>query len=232
MKIMKKLLLLLLSLFSGHFIYAQNKSCDLSIELLFTEDTVVVPFGDTLEFFVKLTNHGPDDIELGDRILYTIVGAPFVSSNTSLVIENGNSVVLPDIRSWANASQEEDELSVFCFELLESDSYDDPNLGNNSSCVSALFEGNTTSINENAKTDLTIFPNPLIGDILYIDNVPLDYPLVVNIIDPLGRVVKDFNFVENDNSINLDLSILKNGIYFLEWNNGESKGVYRFVISR
>lgn len=58
---MKRLILLFIAVFASYFSFSQEKVCDMEMDFPIDEDTVIVPFGETLNFFVRILNHGPDE---------------------------------------------------------------------------------------------------------------------------------------------------------------------------
>lgn len=76
---------------------------------------------------------------------------------------------------------------------------------------------------ENITSDfeVNIFPNPVQNTLTIQHNIPLNSPLNINIVDALGRTVKNSSFTLNDTTTSIDISDLDHGIYFVVLSNEE-----------
>ena len=72
-------------------------------------------------------------------------------------------------------------------------------------------ENNATSINEQTASKIHIYPNPSKG-LVTIDNLP-DYMTDIKMLDMNGKVVRQWNCVTNNNTI--DISDLSSGNYLI-----------------
>ena len=105
----------------------------------------------------------------------------------------------------------------------------------NANYVTVKYGNSTTGINESSFiSNITIYPNPtntsatILFNLLKVENIS------ISIVDMLGREIKNTttnNLQSGNNKINLDISDLNNGIYFVRINN--KKGfVNKLVIEK
>src|SRR5690554_5000620 len=161
----------ILGLFSFSALQAQEKHIDLELQIVDNEEEVFVPFGDEYTVELKLINHGPDVLEVGDTVWFQMVGGISLGIIDDIHIEVDESFTFPSLTAWASETQTENSTSEFCFELLESNSYIDDNSSNNSSCITVTFEGNPLSVNETAyENTLKLYPNPVQNGVLYFES--------------------------------------------------------------
>lgn len=95
---------------------------------------------------------------------------------------------------------------------------------------------NPTGINESNQSikDLQLFPSPANDKLTlnYTMNTSLD--VSVSITNIQGAVIKNISLpkqITGNHTVNIDLSYMKNGVYFLELNAGEKKQVRKFTIA-
>ncbi len=232
---MKRLILLFIAVFASYFSFSQEKVCDMEMDFPIDEDTVIVPFGETLNFFVRILNHGPDDFEEGDELMFKIVGSVIPKFTDEDNIPNGTFKDYIYFSHVASEDQTEDDLVEYCFEILESVSYTDPVPDNNIKCIQVIYQGsNTTNIKEQKKhaNAVLLYPNPLKDGILQLTDLPKSRSFNISIRDILGKVVEEFSFADYQNEISLDLSALNNGLYFIEWNDGYQSIVNKLVVEK
>lgn len=81
------------------------------------------------------------------------------------------------------------------------------------------------------KNSLTLYPNPAVNDIILSINVSKAAQAVVKIYDNVGRIVKmqKVNLVAGMSSLQVDVSMLAKGIYYLELSNETIKERKRLV---
>lgn len=219
---MKKMIPLLMILLNGYLAMAQEKICDMEMDFPIQEDLIIVPFGDTLKFKVRIINNGPDDFEEGDEVLFKLVGTSIPSFTDQDNIPSGTFKDFNYFSEWAHEDQTEDRLVEYCFELLASESYVDPNSSNNTKCIQIVYQGNPVSIKEKKETTspMIVYPNPLKEGVLHLKDFPPSTFYTISIRDFLGRVLKEFSFIDSLNELSLDLSDFNNGLYLIEWNDG------------
>ena len=87
-------------------------------------------------------------------------------------------------------------------------------------------------INENITFSFSVFPNPVI------DNINIKFfdinnePIKISIIDILGSEVFNSNFTgKNNNKININVSNIKNGVYFIELKTSLTKFTQKIIIN-
>lgn len=70
-----------------------------------------------------------------------------------------------------------------------------------------------------ADEDVLLYPNPSKGEVRVISNIPFGEKVTVSVLDNLGTIVwkaeKQFSSTEQNDLLKLDLSDLKNGIYYI-----------------
>ncbi len=87
-------------------------------------------------------------------------------------------------------------------------------------------EGSSLNINE-FKNSLTFFPNPTTGIINIIkNNTEITYVTILNV---FGKKIYSNNLSK---SLKIDLSLMKNGVYFIEFSNGKEKIIERLILNR
>jgi hypothetical protein len=86
--------------------------------------------------------------------------------------------------------------------------------------TSAKFVGGFVSVNELTKTNVSIYPNPATNNV----NITADRLVKVTLIDGMGRVI---NTQTVSGTLNLDITTLNNGIYFLQVDNTTEKIIVR-----
>ena len=94
--------------------------------------------------------------------------------------------------------------------------------------VQGYFEFNTTlNILEETKNTIKIYPNP-VEDFLNISNT--NYLISkITISDGLVNTVDEFNYKNLKYSININVSNLSNGIYFINISNGYNSTIQKFI---
>lgn len=88
-----------------------------------------------------------------------------------------------------------------------------------------------TSINNLAKTNLTIFPNPAQGQI-NVNFEALASNATLRVVDIMGRTILTKEIAKNTSAYSFDISSLNNGAYYLELTSGEVRGTSKFVVSK
>ena len=87
-------------------------------------------------------------------------------------------------------------------------------------------ENDTTNVISNYENRFEIYPNP-VNDKLYIETQTLTQTLTIDVYDIYGR--RQQSTVNGQQSLSIDLSELKNGIYFIKINTEEGNIVKRFI---
>jgi len=89
----------------------------------------------------------------------------------------------------------------------------------------------TTSINNLAKANLNIFPNPAQGQI-NVNFEVLASNATLRVIDIMGRTILTKEVAKNTSAYAFDISTLNNGAYYLELTSAEVRGTTKFVVSK
>lgn len=112
-------------------------------------------------------------------------------------------------------------ITIFFIELFSSQISGASNLYVKDSLTFCRSRSSTTSfpvISEKEKAEINIFPNPASSTITVSCNKPFQSVYMLSIYDLLGKKVKGFVKMVN-NKIEIDVSDLQNGIYFLQMDN-------------
>lgn len=222
----------ILGLFSFSALQAQEKNIDLELQVVDNEEEVFVPFGDEYTVQLKLINHGPDVLEVGDSVWFQMVGGISLGIIDDIHIEVDESFTFPSLTAWASETQTENSTSEFCYEMLESNSYIDDNSSNNSSCITVTFEGNSVSVNEIAYDNtLKLYPNPVQNGILYFESPWTADHVQLIIRDITGReIIKKSQFLSEGQVQEINTSQFSNGVYLLELMKEGKSIIQQFVI--
>ena len=85
---------------------------------------------------------------------------------------------------------------------------------------------NSININE-FQNSLSFFPNPTTGIINIIkNNTEITYVTILNV---FGKKIYSNNLSK---SLKIDLSLMKNGVYFIEFSNGKERIIERLILNR
>jgi 1,4-alpha-glucan branching enzyme len=88
-----------------------------------------------------------------------------------------------------------------------------------------------TSINENEMIGLTLYPNPVSGDVVTIQMNNSSLGVVqIAVVDAIGKTVALHNFNFNGGLINLPVDVLSPGLYHLTLSIGNEKAQKSFII--
>jgi len=88
----------------------------------------------------------------------------------------------------------------------------------------------TLSVNETSVSDFKIFPNPSSGQVKISLNQNIGEELNVEIIDLNGRILKSFSLEKTSNQVNLNLSDLSSGVYFVNLKSQTARAVKKLII--
>jgi hypothetical protein len=97
--------------------------------------------------------------------------------------------------------------------------------------VTSLAIPTAIGINETKMNQFTlrIIPNPT-SKLIRIEYIPCSVKIEIAIFDITGRVRKRLTTIENSNSVNIDVSSLKSGVYFVELKNNSNRLNNKLVI--
>lgn len=216
---------------------AQQRLVDLEVIIIEPNDGEVFKSGQTIVLSVDVTNHGPDEILVGDS-LYVFLpdGSPtWGTMTTSLAIGETTDLFSTEVTLPTVSNNSPTEI---CVQLVDDPStqisvggdpvrvsYKDPVPGNNFACHTLTIEAEPSSISRNEiKASLLPFPNPTNSLV----EIPLENADVaevkVLIKDLSGRTVLSRRVHENSptGSITLNVAHLDDGIYIIECYEGEN----------
>lgn len=237
----KKNKLIFLSLFAFSILSISTNAqtnADLELKVQQPLNNPIIPFGDTITVKLTIINHGPEEM-IGDTIL---IGNNQFPGYLGVIdtIPVGDSVTHIAIRQWADSinGPVADEIFDVCyyFKFSVLNQVHDTNSTNDTACLEYTMLGNIpTGINKvNAGNNLEIYPNPAIGIVHIALDINESTPISVSITDILGKncYLKDFGMLKigKNREINLDVSTLKSGIYFLTVNNNGQRFVRKLII--
>jgi len=83
-------------------------------------------------------------------------------------------------------------------------------------------------VNEYQKPQMSIYPNPLNGDILRIKNTSSISNFNIEMLSIDGKKLKEFTFT-NETEFNIDMSGIKPGIYFIKTTQNSQSSVIKFI---
>lgn len=225
---------------------AQQRSVDLEVIMVEPNETEVFKSGQTISLSIAVTNHGPDQILVGDSLFAILPdGSPTWGTMTTSVAVGGTTdlfsteITLPTVSSNSTID--------LCVQLADdpstqitmggspvSVSYKDPIPGNNVACRELTVEGEPSSIMANSrKNALLPFPNPATNFIqIPIENWDTDVFILIK--DLSGRTVFDKLFPRENGgeSIKVNVEHLKEGVYLIERYDGETYSMGKITILR
>jgi hypothetical protein len=88
-----------------------------------------------------------------------------------------------------------------------------------------------SAVSTENKIAISVYPNPVRNELKMVCNVNSTRECFISACDLTGRILvrEDFTAVEGMNTISLNTSMLPQGIYLLNFNDGDSKQTVRFV---
>lgn len=214
---MKKILsccLFILCFIAVHEVFAQ-KDIDLQLELLEPIDGSVYNAGDTMFIEIRIINHGPEDIQLEDtfRIANNETFVPMLITNVEIPAST-NFDFLIGVTIYA---PEEDESISRCYYILSQANvgFLDDIQDNDTTCFTVTFKGSTTSIDENLKETVMVYPNPM-SDVLNIDLGGWNSKeVIITIYDLLGKKIYQ-KATKHQERVSIQTDMWSTGIYILD----------------
>lgn len=202
--------------------------------------------GENVHVGVNIVNHGPDDI---DTTEFVIFGMTTIPDHMSLVVQGMEGERFPILSGDTVFSRgvvfgyseeftyERDTTFEFCFFSKVNWDADefvfDPNEKNDTTCFTITYKGVGVSSAKDIKlaSKISIYPNPA-TDIV---NIPVaamhrgqDITLTVAAID--GRIVHTQSVKQNDRPIELSLNKWTKGLYIVTLQSAAGKETGRFVV--
>jgi uncharacterized protein (TIGR02145 family) len=139
----------------------------------------------------------------------------------------GNPIIL---KVWNKAENKEYILKDYTFSNPYGDAWTENVFPNKDGEYSLLHFSTTGISDENVINDISIYPNPTSG-IITIGNLAGFQSLTgLEITDITGKIVFQLSINHQQSSIELDLSELKNGVYFINLSGKDLKYVNKIVI--
>lgn len=203
-----------------------QRSCDLELKIVEPADNAEIPFGDTATISYSIKNLGPEDITEQDTIYLNMQDMPFLTFLHEHIAV-GDSVIYPYLSIW-NESDSDLVFSACLFLRADMNhSIVDSFHANDSACVTFILKGSSTGIADvsgsgAAPEKIALYPNPASTFV----SIPLDNTLrkegAVYVKDLLGRTCLQYSYgpaaVSGSKALQLDVSALKPGVYFVEVN--------------
>lgn len=245
---MKKIALLLLSCLSFSFVKAQLPEVDLAMTLAHppANNTFVVPLGDTLEIYLKITNNGPGDLDTTDNVWYSMSEIPpnyYLAATDSgtmgnkVKLEPGQHYIASGITFMNDGTWADGDTTMYvCFYFRHEGPagtpfYTDNNTTNDTVClfVKALNDS-TTSIAKSPKAlDFKMYPNPASNELnVHLAKVSAQ-TLTLVVTNSLGQDQITRTMSKGEQDVKIDLAVLPAGIYQLRIMGEGTYEVQKFV---
>lgn len=230
---------LLLGIFFNPFLKTQAqtiKECDLALKINSPVNDSIYSASDTVPIFISVKNNGPDAITANDTIHYafSFVSSYFPPQN----IQAGDSIIYGPIASFSVSGLGNGEVDTneICAHLTNhATSFSDMDTSNNASCATFYFRGAQTGITQNKPLksfNFKIIPNPAHNKASIILKSKGFSPISIFIYDLAGHLLKQnkFNSPSQNQQINLNLSSISPGIYFIKIQAGMQSEIKKLII--
>jgi len=214
-----------LNIEADHFLFEGGNPADpvftIYIDGLEIGDEISAYDGDILVGAMKINSKNKYDNEL----------PIFSTLNRGKGYTSGNPIIL---KVWNKNENQEYNLTDFTFSNPYGDAWTE-NVFPSEDGEYSLLNFSTSGISdENMRNDISIYPNPTTG-IITIGNLNLLgfqnlTGLNVEITDITGKIVFNSDISDNSSSIEIDLSQLEKGVYFLNLNGKDFNQVNKIVI--
>jgi hypothetical protein len=236
---LKKLLGFALLMTGTWTVQAQQRKCEMNIELVSPAEGQVISAYAQYSLDAKITNNGPHTLIIGDTLFYNIPTIPLISYNTYILedsIPMGSSMNV-NLGTLNNINQNENDETVNFYVKIISNpngtgAYIDEVLTNNSDQNTITYKpcginGGTAIHNVNGQIlDFTLFPNPA-TDLLQLKTADLKVSNVI-ITDISGRIIAK-KIVTPAEEIKLDIATLPRGMYFLKIDTDKGMATSKFI---
>jgi len=247
---MKKILTTLIAITSLTVASFAQRTTDVSVVLVSPSQNTIVNCTDSFLVEYLFINNGPDTILTADTIYFQ---DPEVSALTNVyysvpeddaapgdTIANINFYINLDRITFlfnssnniAEAPFANGDYGFFAFYVGFGATSDitDSDTTNNIDLKMIKIDC-ATGINNLAKANLNIFPNPAQGQIT-VNFEALASNATLRVIDIMGRTILTKEVAKNTSAYAFDISALNNGAYYLELTSGEVRGTSKFVVSK
>lgn len=198
-----------------------------------------VPF----DMDVKVTNTGPDDIKMGDSLVYFLVIGNQIQNKTEILtnskdIPNGSSETFT-VKDITIQGSQGGNFSLCALVVLIQRSgvdtvRDNVAGGNNVGCNNVVF-ANPKGLDGLDEFQSTIYPNPVTGDNAIISFEAAEVgEASVRVYDLAGKVVAQQNVsvFGGNQEVEIETANLKNGVYVYEIKMGETVTRNKFSVNR
>jgi hypothetical protein len=236
---LRKLLFFTFLLTGTCAVHAQQRKCEMDIELVSPAEGQVIAAYAQYNLDAQVTNNGPNTLKIGDTLFYNIPTIPLASYDIYVLedsIPMGNSMNI-HISTLANINQNENDETVGFYVKIVSNpdgtgAYKDDDLTNNTDQNTITYKpcginGGTAIHNVNGEIlDFTLFPNPA-TNLLQLKSEDLKISNVI-ITDISGRVMTK-KAVGLNEEIKLDIATLPKGMYFLKIDTDKGIASSKFI---
>lgn len=219
---MKGILLLSISVFLSAIVVAQNVriSWDQDYSMPYNGEEVTIGGGDATlytNFYVvnesvestfiwrrdilSITSQGFDDQLCDDEICYNTSGNPWICPGPMTLAQNDSTIFQPKLLT--NGYSGTAHMRYFILDENE----------NKLDSVDVVFSSTASIPMESSTFEISVYPNPA-KDYLIIKGDDLNKGSKAFVVDALGKKIKEFQL--NDKSNKINISSLKNGVYFVK----------------
>jgi len=253
MKNMNKSRLLLTALLalSAAGAFAQ-RSIDMEVIIDSPRNGATYQVGENVPLVVSIINHGPDSVRAGDSLYMLLPDLSVALIAVAQVAPIGYTIRVEFSRPFSYPAG----INSMCVTLFDDPttqvggmgypavtvSYKDPNPANNQACATITIVNSappasirTTALNA-ATATLKLFPNPATSGVALVSDMGQSEAVAVSIRDITGRVVLHRNYdrvqVNDQNPLELNISGLHPGLYFVELQAGSKRSVGKLMIRR
>jgi len=235
----RKLLACILLLAGTWTAQAQQRKCEISVELISPAEGAVIAAYAQYTLSARIVNNGPNTLQIGDTLFYNIPTIPLAAYNTYILQDSipMNASATITIATLTNVNQNEnDETMSFYIKIVSSPGgngpWKDEDLTNNTDQNTITYKpcgtnGGTAIQDVNGEMlHFTVFPNPA-KDVLQVKTEELKVN-GLSVTDLSGRTVltKKGNAV---NKMDMDIAVLPAGMYFLKIDTDKGMASSRFI---
>lgn len=256
---MKRIYLLfaLLIAFSANT-FAQ-RSIDLEVTLVSPTSSTVIEAGKSFNVRAVVKNLGPDSLKMTDSTLWfvTLSGQPLPFSiggqqgtywqRYNRTLQTGDTFHLNFDNRVLNYTQNVDSNRTMCFNVLPNfdgggnDTISDPQLTNNSSCVTMMFKASFAAsveealVTEAGSNKAVLYPNPASNKANIAVNMSYNADVSIRVMDLTGRVVLETtheNVTSGTHKFDLDINHLTTGLYIYNVKMGDHTSSGKFTVAK
>jgi subtilisin-like proprotein convertase family protein len=174
---------------------------------------------------------------INDNIIFTASG--LVSNETCPNCNNGsinvtiieNTPDAPYTFNWDNGATTEDLTNVGAGTYTVT-------ITSNSGCITTLTftvinDNSTVGISENTNNDiLKLYPNPTTNLVNVVYNVNTTDSFIIEVADLQGKIILSKNMANNNGQLQVDVSTLSDGIYFVNLKTNNNIKTVKLIVSK